>query len=121
MSPNRSPMKANIAPQNLAIRLIEQDMKHYRLLIGLEKLGLESAGGLDLELMELVATCMEVPASHAEDRWTDMYVRFMREAACREDFNAIVRPLAVCCYRHLSALLEYEEMCTSGSFSRLAQ
>ena len=111
-------MKANYVPQDLAVRLIEQDMKHYRLVMGLGKLGLESAGTLDLDLMELVAECMDVPEGQTEDRWTDMYIRFMREAADRVDFDTIARPLALCCLRHLGALLEYEGMCNAASGPR---
>lgn len=101
-------MKAKQIPENLTVRLIEADMNHTRLVSNLEKLGFDSGGAFDLNLIDLVSECMRVPAGPIEDRWTDMYFRFMKEAAGTPGSHPPLMSLAALCYRQLQALIEYE-------------
>lgn len=65
--------------KELLIDLIQQDLKHNQLVIGLDKIGLEGSEMHNLRILEMVSKLMKVPKALQED-WTNAYMLCMEEA-----------------------------------------
>lgn len=55
--------------KELIISLIQQDLKHSQLIVGLDRLGLEASERHCLQLLEVVAHLMRVPEGNTELDW----------------------------------------------------
>lgn len=65
--------------KELLIDLIQQDLKHNQLIIGLDKIGLEGSEMHNLRILEMVSKLMKVPKPLQED-WTSAYMLCMEES-----------------------------------------
>ncbi|AEM69846.1 hypothetical protein Murru_0797 [Allomuricauda ruestringensis DSM 13258] len=63
----------------LAVRLIQQDLKHSQLTDALRQIGLDDGGLYALDLMTIVAELMEVPPAKME-RFAEMYGGYLDQA-----------------------------------------
>ncbi|MBA4747009.1 MAG: hypothetical protein H2058_17350 [Muricauda sp.] len=91
----------------LAVRLIQQDLKHSQLTEHLRQMGLDDGGLYALDLMTIVAELMEVPPKKMEnfveiygsclDKATEYPITYLGEH---------LLPVAECCYKKLSQCLE---------------
>ena len=93
--------------KELIINLIQQDLKHSQLTLGLDDLGLEASDKHSLEMFDIVADLMQVPEGHLESKWANVYLSFMSE--CREveiqHMTTPMKPYAVSCYDELCEIL----------------
>lgn len=70
-------MKEN---KELIIQLLEQDLKHHQLTIGLQKLGLETEEH-ELTIYKMVTLHMGISEEdETPDYWTELYIELMAEA-----------------------------------------
>ena len=96
--------------KELIIALIQQDLKHSQLILGLDDLGLEASDKHSLEMFDIVANLMQVPEGHVESNWARVYLTYMSE--CREveiqHTTAPMMPYAVSCYDDLCEILNSE-------------
>jgi len=65
--------------KELLINLIQQDLKHNQLIIGLDKIGLEGSEMHNLRILEMVSKLMKVPKALQEE-WTNAYMLCMEES-----------------------------------------
>jgi hypothetical protein len=112
--------------KELVISLIQQDLKHHQLIIGLENISLNAgrkAGALlrngsdlHLDILDLCFDAMKVPES-AEIDWGMTYTNYMNKAlrykidATSEGLRhreAATRELAELCYTHLKGIVDLE-------------
>ena len=93
--------------KELIISLIQQDLKHSQLVVGLDELGLEASDKHCLEILDLVAEIMEVPAGKVEYAWGSLYMTYMSECTGMEveATSAAFRPYAEVCYEELCEIL----------------
>ena len=96
--------------KELIIKLIQQDLKHCQLVVGLDQLGLEASDKHCLELLDIVADLMQVPEGSLEFDWGRVYVTYMAECDgvdidCTADS---MRPYAISCYDDLCEILNSE-------------
>ena len=96
-----------MSEKELIISLIQQDLKHCQLIVGLDQLGLEASDKHGLELLDIVADLMHVPAGNAEFDWGRIYVTYMSECAGVEieSTSASLRPFAESCYEDWCGVL----------------
>ena len=97
--------------KELIIQLIQQDLKHHQLLLGLEQIGLHAEDTHHLKLLSIIAQLMQVPQGEIDDEWSVVYVNYMQEAT-RFKITATgetLLPLATACYGRLRNLLDNEE------------
>lgn len=96
--------------KELIISLIQQDLKHSQLIVGLDRLGLEASERHCLQLLDIIAHLMQVPEGHKEFDWGRVYVTYMSECDGPDiDFTAdSMRPYAVSCYDDLCEVLNSE-------------
>jgi hypothetical protein len=105
--------------KELVISLIQQDLKHHQLIIGLENISLNAgrkAGALirngsdlHLDILDLCFDAMKVPES-AEMDWGMTYTNYMNKAL-RYKIDATsegLRQLAGLCYTHLKCIVDLE-------------
>ena len=93
--------------KELIIKLIQQDLKHCQLVVGLDYLGLEASNKHCLELLDIVADLMHVPEGAVEFDWGRVYITYMSECSGVqvESTSESLRPYAEYCYDDLCAVL----------------
>ncbi len=93
--------------KELIIKLIQEDLKHCQLVVGLDQLGLEASNNHCLELLDIVADLMQVPAGNLEFDWGRVYLTYMSECTGLEveSTSESLRPFAECCYSDLCEIL----------------
>lgn len=64
--------------KSLIISLIQQDLKHNQLILGLERLDFSSEKH---PLPEIIAGLMNIPPDKISDQWYDIYFSFLEKAA----------------------------------------
>ena len=96
--------------EDIIIGMIQMDMKHHQLVIGLEAIGLDGDGLFELGALEIISRLMEFPQGEIDDRLSTMYTNFLKEAAKHKTAyrSESLRPLAQLAYRQLKALVDYE-------------
>lgn len=98
--------------KELIISLIQQDLKHSQLILGLDDLGLEASDKHSLEMFDIVADLMQVPEGHVESKWANVYLSYMSE--CREveihHMTTPMKPYAISCYDELEEVLNSENV-----------
>jgi len=93
--------------KELIISLIQQDLKHSQLLVGLDELGLEASDKHCLELLDIIADLMKVPTGKMEYTWGSLYMTYMSECVGLEveSTSKALRPYAEVCYAELCEIL----------------
>lgn len=96
--------------ENLIIQLIEQDLKHNKLIKGLLELGLADGSFYDLDIFMMVHELMGIKNDELEDTFTDVYCRFMSEV---NDIHILeldnkIPLMAHKCYGMLKSLVDIE-------------
>lgn len=93
--------------QEIILNLIQQDLKHNQLIIGLDKLGLEGSDIHNLRILEMVSKLMKVPKALQED-WTNAYRLCMEESINYQITNRgeSLKNLAEVSYTKLKRILE---------------
>jgi hypothetical protein len=93
--------------KELIISLIQQDLKHNQLVLGLDELGLEASEKHCLDILDIVANLMKVPGGHVEYDWCRLYVTFMQE--CKTvgvtHTTETMKPFAEACYNGLMEII----------------
>ena len=99
-----------MSTKELIISLIQQDLKHCQLVVGLDQLGLDASDKHCLELLDIVADLMHVPAGNLEHDWGRVYITYMSECTGVEieSTSRSLRPYAECCYDDLCEILRSE-------------
>ena len=64
----------------LILHLLENDLRYNQLLLGLEKMQLQSAAYYELDLCTIVASLMGLPPGKVPDAWLRQYERLMQRA-----------------------------------------
>lgn len=97
--------------KELLIDLIQQDLKHNQLIMGLDKIGLEGSEMHNLRILEMVSKLMKVPKALQED-WTNAYMLCMEESVNYQITNRgeSLKPLAEVCYNRLKQLVKKSEI-----------
>lgn len=100
-----------MSEEELIIALIQQDLKHSQLVVGLDRLGLEASERHCLQILDIVAHLMKVPEGYKEFDWGRVYVTYMAECDgvdidCTADS---MRPYAISCYDDLCEILNSEK------------
>ena len=97
--------------KDLIIQLIKQDLKHQKLLSGLEQVGLEDNNYYDLEIISIVQELMQIKSDDLSDTFTDVYYSFMREVINVEvtELDDQVPAIASQCYDMLRSLVKIGE------------
>ncbi len=93
--------------KELIIALIQQDLKHSQLILGLDDLGLSASDKHNLEMFDIVANLMQVPEGHIESDWARVYLTYMSDSREVEidHSTAPMLPYAKSCYAALSEVL----------------
>ncbi len=88
------------ANKNLIIKLIQQDLKHNQLVVGLQKIGLNTDLH-NLEIIDIVAHLMGI--KEISNKWLITYVSFLEQSSKFEvsDSGKDLIPLAKACYKQL--------------------
>jgi hypothetical protein len=94
--------------KDLIINLIQQDLKHCQLILGLDDLGLEASDKHSLEMFDIIADLMQVPEGHIESDWARVYLAYMSESreVEIEHMTTPMRPYAISCYDDLCEVLK---------------
>lgn len=89
--------------KELIIALIQQDLKHSQLVLGLDALGLEASDKHCLEILDIVFNLMQVPDGEIEYDWCRLYVTYMQEckAVGVTHTTEAMKPFAEACYKGL--------------------
>lgn len=98
--------------KELIISLIQQDLKHTQLVVGLDNVGLEASDKHHLQILEIIAKIMQVPEGNIEDNWGQVYYRLLQEAKYFQITHThdSLREYAVLCYRQLKLFIEIESL-----------
>lgn len=101
-----------MSEKELIISLIQQDLKHSQLIVGLDRLGLEASERHCLQILDIVANLMRVPEGHTELDWGKIYITYMAECDGLEiEYTAdSMRPFAESCYDDLCEILNSENV-----------
>ena len=93
--------------KELIISLIQQDLKHSQLVIGLDNLGLGASDKYCLQLLDIIAKLMNVPEGNVEFDWGKKYVSLMSESVYFDIDHTSddLRPYAELCFVELSKIL----------------
>ena len=96
--------------KELIISLIQQDLKHCQLIIGLDDLGLEASDKHSLEMFDIIADLMQVPEGQVESNWAQVYLTYMAESREVEiqHMTTPMKPYAISCYDELCEVLNSE-------------
>ncbi len=93
--------------KELIINLIQQDLKHSQLILGLDDLGMEASDKHCLEILDIVANLMKVPDGEIEYEWCGLYVTYMQN--CKKvgvtHTSETMRPFAEACYAGLVEII----------------
>lgn len=96
-----------MSEKDLIISLIQQDLKHSQLVLGLDELGMDASNKHCLEILDIVANLMKVPDGEIEYDWCRLYVTFMQE--CKTvgvtHTTATMKPFAEACYAGLVEII----------------
>ncbi len=96
--------------KDLIISLIQQDLKHSQLVLGLDELGMDASNKHCLEILDIVANLMKVPDGEIEYDWCRLYVTYMQE--CKTvgvtHTTATMKPFAEACYNSLLEIVNSE-------------
>lgn len=86
--------------KELIISLIQQDLKHNQLILGLDELGLATSDKHCLEILDIVASLMQVPEGDIEFDWCRLYVTYMAESKKLgvTHTTETMKPFAEACY-----------------------
>ncbi len=97
--------------KQLIISLIQQDLKHSQLVLGLDQLGLDASDNHCLELLDIIADLMKVPEGEIEIAWGKKYVSLMAEAVHVDvaDGSGRLRGYAEECYGELRRELSFKK------------
>lgn len=94
--------------KELIISLIQQDLKHSQLILGLDELGLEASDKHCLEILDIVANLMQVPDGDLEHvpiaiGRGRVYITYMAESkrVGVHHTSETMRPFAEACYEGL--------------------
>lgn len=92
--------------KELIINLIQQDLKHNQLLLGLKNIGLGRGDLHYLRILDIVCKLMDVPEGDIADRWGAVYSSIMEDAINYEITSSgeSLRSLAEACYSQLKAI-----------------
>jgi len=95
--------------KDLIISLIQQDLKHNQLVLGLDNIGLQAGEKHHLELLNVVYDLMKVPES-AEMSWGMTYTNYMNKALRYriQTTSEGLRQQAELCYAHLQCIVDIE-------------
>ncbi len=95
--------------KNLIISLIQQDLKHNQLVIGLDNIGLQAGEKHHLELLNIVYDLMKVPQAVEMD-WGMTYTNYMNKALRYKirSTSKGLRHQAELCYTHLKCIVDIE-------------
>lgn len=95
--------------KDLIVSLIQQDLKHHQLVLGLDNIGLQAGEKHHLELLNVVYDLMEVPQSVEMD-WGMTYTNYMNKALRYhiKSTSENLRGQAELCYTHLKCLVDLE-------------
>ena len=96
--------------KELIIQLIQQDLKHNKLIRGLLQLGLVDGSFYDLEIFTMVHHLMGIQNDELEDTFTDIYCSFMYDV-CDIDSSELddkIPLIANQCYGMLKSLVDIE-------------
>jgi len=96
--------------ERLVLQLIQQDLKHHQLTLGLNRLGLDDTGLHCLDILSIVAELMKIPEGKLHDKWDRIYISFMHQA---QEYKISgrgeeLKPLAEKCYQMLIDCVEIE-------------
>ena len=96
--------------QGLIVQLIQQDLKHNKLIRGLLQLGLDDGSFYDLEIFTIVHHLMGIKSDELEDTFTDIYCSFMYEVndIDSSELDDKIPLIANQCYEMLKSLVEIE-------------
>lgn len=88
------------ASEKLIVKLIQQDLKHNQLTVGLQKIGLDT-NLHDLEIIDVVAQLMGI--KDISNEWLETYISFLEQSSKFEvsDNGKDLTPLAKACYKEL--------------------
>lgn len=94
--------------KELIVSLIQQDLKHSQLVLGLDELGMDASDKHCLEILDIVANLMNVPEGHFEYDWCRLYVTYMQE--CKTvgvtHTSETMKPFAEACYAGLVEIVD---------------
>ena len=95
--------------KTLIIALLQQDLKHHQLILGLDNIGLQAGEKHHLEILDIVYDLMQVPQS-VEMEWGMTYTNYMNKALrYRIQANSEgLKQLAELCYTHLKCMVDLE-------------
>lgn len=92
-----------MSDKELIINLIQQDLKHSQLVLGLDDLGMDASDKHCLEILDIVMNLMKVPDGEIEYDWCRLYVTYMQE--CKmvgvTHTSETMKPFAEACYAGL--------------------
>ncbi|MCH2231324.1 MAG: hypothetical protein MK105_13365 [Crocinitomicaceae bacterium] len=93
--------------RELIISLIQEDLKHSQLIVGLDELGLSASEKHCLRILDIVANLMQVTEGHIEFDWGRTYITYMADCTggTVEDSSDSMRPYAESCYDELIKIL----------------
>ena len=96
-----------MSQKELIISLIQQDLKHSQLILGLDELGLNASNKHSSEILDIVANLMKVPEGEKEYDWCRLYVTYMQNSKKVGVFHTseAMRPFAEDCYEGLCDVL----------------
>ena len=95
---------------NLIIQLIQQDLKHNKLVKGLFQLGLDDESFYYLEIFTIVQQLMNIQSDELADTFSDVYCCFMHEVFDIDllELDDKIPSIANQCYQMLKSLVEIE-------------
>ena len=96
--------------KDLIIQLIQQDLKHNKLIRGLLQLGLDDGSFYDLEIFTIVHHLMGIQSDELEDTFTDIYCSFMYEVndIDSSELDDKIPLIANQCYGMLKSLIDID-------------
>ena len=94
--------------RELIIRLIEQDLRHNQLVLGLNKMELDSADFHELEISRIIGKLMGIPYGQLDDQWGNIYDSFMEQSLHYpvNEAKTRLKPLAEACYEQLTLYMD---------------
>jgi len=101
-----------MSDKELIISLIQQDLKHCQLILGLDGLGLEASDKHSLEIFDIIADLMQVPEGQVESNWAGVYLSYMSECSEVEiqHMTTPMKPYAISCYDELCEVLNSDNV-----------
>lgn len=97
--------------KELIIQLIKQDLKHYQLVQGIERLGFQDERKNDLRIYETILSIIPIKDAAFEEHFTIAYEEYLTQASqltIQQDMEALT-PIAEKCYQLLESFKELEK------------